>query len=221
MHTISAQKRTILGKKTSELRSRGVLPAVVYGKGGNSLPLSLNTSDFIKAWRKSGESTILNLALDDSATKNVLIHEVSVDSLTGTPIHVDFFEVSADKPIKAHVPVSFVGESPAVKSDGGVLVKVMYEIEIEALPKDLPHEIQIDLSGLKQFSDHILLKDILLPKGVTLHGEAGALVVKVIAPRSDAEIAATEETAVVDLEAIEVVKKGKKEEEVVPEESGE
>ena len=219
MQTIEAQKRTIFGKKTKELRSGGVLPAVVYGKGGDSAPLSISASDFLKVWRLSGESTIINLSLVGDKAKNVLIHDIAFDSVTGTPIHVDFFEVSADKPIKAHVALSFIGESPAVKSEGGVLVKVMHEIEIEALPKDLPHEIQVDLSQLKQFSDSILLKDITLPKNVTLHGDQNALIVKVTAPRSEAEMATLTETAEVNLEAIEVTKKGKKEEGSAGEES--
>ncbi len=213
MDILAAQKRSLLGKKTRELRVRGILPGVVYGKSGKSMPLELNFSDFLKTWRKSGESLILNLVVNGGKASNVVIHEVSVDRVTGNPMHVDFYEVSADRPIRTHVPIKFVGESPAVKANGGALVKVMHELEIEALPKDLPHEIEVDLSQLAEFESHILLKDIRTPKGVTLQGDLQALVIKVTAPRSEEEVVAATESATVDLESIEVVKKGKKEEE--------
>lgn len=212
MQTLQAQKRAVFGKKIKALRKDGILPAVVYGRGSEGAPLSISLSDFSKVWRLSGESSLINLSLAGDVTKSVLIHDIALDPVTSAPIHVDFLEVAADRPIKTHVSLRFVGESPAVKSDGGVLVKVMHEVEVEALPKDLPHEIDINLADLKQLSDHILLADITLPVGVAVHGDQNALVVKVTPPRTEAEIAAAEETAAVNLEEIEVAKKGKKEE---------
>jgi len=191
----------------------------VYGGGAAAEPLSVSTSEFLKMWRKAGESTVVTLSVDGDTSKSVLIHDIAFDPVTNDPLHVDFYEVVADRLLKTNIPLHFVGEAPAIKVLGGVLTKVMHEVEVEALPKDLPHEIEVDISSLATFSDHILLKHIALPTGVTLIGEPDATVAKIIPPRTDEEIAALKETVAVDLETIEVAKKGKKEEEAEAEEA--
>lgn len=218
---IEAQKRELLGKKASSLREKGLVPAVVYGPKGVPMPLAIQRDAFMKVWRKAGESTVVDLKIDGEGVKNVLIYDVMFDPVKSQPLHADFYEVSADKTIKANISLEFIGEAHAVKALGGSLLKVMHEVEVEALPKSLPHTIEVDISSLKTFDDHILLKDIKVSKGVTLHGDPEGLVAKVSAPRTDEEIAQLNETTEVNLENIEVEKKGKKEEEGSDETSSE
>ena len=141
------------------------MPAVLYGPKEKSISLSLVLKDFKKVWEKAGESSVIELLMDGKK-KNILIHEVALDPVSDEPIHADFYAVQMDKVIQATVPIVFSGESEAVKNLGGVLVKVMHELEIEALPMDLPHEINIDISKLKQIHDRILIKDINFPEKV-------------------------------------------------------
>ncbi len=209
MVKLAAEKRTILGKKVAGLRADGFLPAVLYGKGAESHPLSVRMPDFLKVLKSAGESTLVDLEVTGAGTHSVIIHEVGYDPVLSKPIHVDFLEVATDKLLKTHVPIEFVGESEAVKSLGGALVRVMHEIEVEALPKNLPHTIHVDISVLNAFGDKITLADLKIPADVKVHGDPAALVVKVDAPRAvEEEVPAAE----INLEDIAVVEKGKKKE---------
>ena len=165
MFQLSAKSRDVFGKKLKTLRQKGELPAILYGPKEKSIPLSLVLKDFKKVWEKAGESSVIEL-LTDGKKKNILIHDVALDPVSDEPIHVDFYAVQMDKVIQATIPIVFSGVSEAVKNLGGVLVKVMHELEIEALPMDLPHEINVDISKLKQLNDKILIKDINFPEKV-------------------------------------------------------
>lgn len=213
---ITAQKRTITGKKVASLRAEGLVPAVVYSTAGKTELISIQRDAFLKVWKKAGESTLVSLTIEGGGTHNVLIHDVTVDPVRSSLLHADFYEVSKDRPIVAEVQLTFQGESPAVKALGGSLVKIVHSVEVEALPQNLPHEIIVDISKLGTFEDHILLRDIPLPKGVTIQGDPENLVAKVNPPRSDEELARLSETAEVSIDAIEVQKKGKKEEDTEP-----
>ncbi|MSR76586.1 MAG: 50S ribosomal protein L25 [Candidatus Ryanbacteria bacterium] len=213
MQKIAAELRTVFGKKVKNLREQGFVPAIVYGGTGEPAPLSVQSRELLKAYRHAGESGMIELDIKDGGKKSVLIHEITFDPIKSLPVHVDFHEVAADKTIKVHVPIVFTGESDAVKSLGGVLVKVMHEIEVEALPKDLPHEITVDLSMIRTFTDTISLQDIKSPHGVEIIGEKDAFIAKVVPPRSEEELASLENQVSVNLEDIAVMKKGKKEEE--------
>jgi large subunit ribosomal protein L25 len=221
MQHLAAQKRDILGKQVADLRSKGFLPAVVYGESmEESLPVSVDMKEFLRVWKAAGESTMVTLKIDGGKEKGVLIQDVAIDPVHSKPLHADFYEVASDKELKAHIPLAFEGESDAVKVLGGILVKVMHEIEIEALPKNLPHEITVDLTKLKTFDDHILLGDLKLPTGVRILGSVEALVAKVDSPRTEEELAGLSEKQDLNLEAIEAEKKGKKEQEEMPEGEG-
>ncbi|MBI2507260.1 MAG: 50S ribosomal protein L25, partial [Candidatus Niyogibacteria bacterium] len=186
----------------------GLIPAVVYGGTEKPQPLEIDLKDFQKTWEEAGESSLIELDFDGQK-KNVLIKAVQKNPLDDTPVHVDFYAVRMDKPIQAAVSIEFAGESPAVKNLGASLVKVMHEIEIEALPKDLPHELVVDISGLRAFNDRFLVKDLKLPSGVKVLAVPEDIVALVEEPK--AEEVPAEAPA---LEEIEVVgKKGKKEEE--------
>ncbi|MBU6415268.1 50S ribosomal protein L25 [Patescibacteria group bacterium] len=191
MLELQAQPRNILGKQTSRLRKEGVIPAVVYGEGVAAESLSVKAFDFEKVYREAGESALVTLKVGNTP-RSVLVHDVQYEPLRGKPIHIDFYAVRMDQKIEIKVPLRFVGESPAVRDEGGTLVKIMHEIEIEVLPKDLPHELEVDMSLLKSFDDKISVADIKLPQGVAVKADAGETVAVVEAPRSEAELAELE-----------------------------
>ena len=206
MLTLSAELRDKT-EKLEDLRENGKIPAVFYGKKEASTPISITTVEFLKIWKEAGESSVVNLETP-SGVKESLIKEVDIDPISGVPRHADFYVFEKGHKVKVGLPIEFEGVSPAVKDLGGSLVKVLYELEVEAIPKDLPHNIVIDISGLKVFGDQILAQDISLPSGVMLAVQPEEVIALVTASREE-EV----EAPPVDLSEIEVIKKGKEEDE--------
>ncbi len=192
MTELNAQSRTILGTKVKTLRKKGLLPAVIYGEGLESQAIATSFVDFERAFREAGESTLVTLNVEGKSY-NVLIHDVDYHPTKGNPIHADFYAVRMDKAIRTTVPLEFIGESAAIKMEGGILVKVMHEIEVEALPKDLPHELHVDLTLLSTLESKVLVKDIKLPKGVEITADSDELIALVETPRSTEELEALEQ----------------------------
>lgn len=222
MQELKAKPRTELGKKTNALRRAGFLPAVIYGEGVKSQSISIPYRDFEKAYREAGESTLLKLDVEGKAY-NVLIHDIKNDPLRGTPLHADFYAVRMDKVIRTKIYLEFSGESSAVKNDGGILVKVMQEIEIEALPQDLPHGLQVDISKLADFQSKIFVKDLSIPKGVKVMAGSEDIIALVEPPRSEEELAALSQViapeATVEVKTEQEVKREAKAEEKAAEET--
>ncbi len=189
---LKAEKREDVGKKLETLREKGIIPAVVYGSGHKPVSVQVNYEEFRKVFEQSGENTLVKLKVGNES-KNVLINEIAKDPMSDRFIHVDFYQVRMDQVIKAEVPLVFEGEAPAVKNLEGVLVKNMNHIEVESLPKDLPHEIKIDISILDSFDKNIRIKDIKLPTGVKTDINLEEVIVSVIPPRTEEEIKSTEE----------------------------
>ncbi|MEK7104699.1 MAG: 50S ribosomal protein L25, partial [Patescibacteria group bacterium] len=140
---------------------------------------------------------------------DALIHEVQVHPVTEEPIHVDFLLVDMNKKIKVNVPLEFIGISNAVKNGLGNLVKVLHEVEVEALPKDLPHNLEVDISKLETVEDQVFVSDLKLPAGVVVITNEHDVVASIVLQVEEKE----EVAPPVDLSEIEVEKKGKKEEE--------
>lgn len=207
MFAIKAKKRSD-EIKLDALRKEGDIPAVFYGAGKDTTPISISKVQFKKIWRDAGESSAVKVDMPEGGV-DVLIHEVQVDPVTDEPIHVDFLAIDMKKKIKVKVPVVFEGVSNAVKSGIGNLVKVLHEIEIEALPADLPHSLVADISKLETLNDQVFVSDIKLPAGVVAINDGIEVVASVVEQVEEKE----EVAAPVDLSAIEVEKKGKKEEE--------
>lgn len=194
------------------VRGKGKVPAVFYGPKAPTTSIEINETDFLRVFKQAGESSIITLQ-GVGEEHDALIHDVDRDPVSGKVRHADFYVIEKGKKVKVGVPIEFVGVSPAVKSLNGSLIKVLHEIEIEALPKDLPHNIEVDISSLVTFEDQIKAGDIKLPNGVSLTVDADEIIALVNAPREEEP----EEAAPVDLSAIELsVEKGKKEEEEVP-----
>lgn len=202
MLELKAKPRNELGKKTKVLRRSGFLPAVVYGEGTESKSVAVSTRDFEKVHRQAGETSLVALKVEGSPPLNVMIYDVAHDPLSGRVIHVDFYSVRMDKEIDAKVPLEFVSESPAVKNEGGILVKVIHEIEVRTLPQNMPHEIAVDLARLDKIGGKIYIRDIVLPTGVVLRADSDDVVAVVEAPRSEEELASVKTEAVT--EALEV-----------------
>lgn len=210
MLQIIAQERNMSAVRESSesLRKKGFLPAVFYGPKEKSTPIVLSKIDFVKILREAGESTVIGLQTPKGEVE-ALIREVSYEPVRGEPVHVDFYVPEKGKTVAVYVPLAFLGTSLAIKDLGGMLVKVLHEIEVEALPKDLPHDIKVDIGALVDLDSQILARDISLPAGVLLLAEPE----EVVAAISVAEEEKEEDSATIDLSAIEVEKKGKKEEE--------
>jgi large subunit ribosomal protein L25 len=172
MLTITAAPRT--GTKNDELRAAGSIPAVLYGPKEAALPITLTESAFTKVWKQAGESTIVSIE-GVGPTKEVLIHDVQVHPLTGTPLHVDFYAFDKSKKLTATIPLHFVGVSQAEKS-GAVIIKVMHELEIEVLPAELPPHIDVDLTLLSEIGKHITIADLTLPASAEVQKELTEIV---------------------------------------------
>lgn len=206
MFELIVEKRERTGTKSlASLRSEGFIPGVVYGKKEESTSVKVDARDFVKTLKEAGESSIITLK-GLGSDKDVLIHDVDFEPVKGGVRHVDFYAVDKDAKIHVSVPLEFVGEAPAVKSLGGVLVKVMHEIEIEVLPKDLPSSIEADISVIEDFDTSLHVSDIKLPEGVTAITNAE----EVIASANAAVEETFDEPAEApDMESIEVEEKGK------------
>ncbi|MDO8443481.1 MAG: 50S ribosomal protein L25 [Candidatus Azambacteria bacterium] len=200
---LKSEKRTLLGKKVKSLRRDGILPAVVYGGKEGTTPIELNRKDFGKVLKVAGETTLVKLFVGEKV-KNVLIHDIDRDAVTEEIRHVDFYEVNMDEKITTKVPLVFVGEAPAVSDLSGILVKAMQELEIRALPADLPHQIEVDISQLKTFNDNILVRDIKLPNNVETIEHEETSVAVVTPPRTEEELEALKGTVEEKVEEVAV-----------------
>lgn len=206
MITLDAQARDV--KVNPKLiRKEGLLPAVFYGPGQESTAISVSRAKFEKVLSEAGESTVITLKTP-KGDLDALIHDVDLDPVMGDPVHADFYIVSKDRKVEVDVPLEFVGTAPAEKI-GGVVMKVLHEITVSALPAKLPQQITVDLSSLVDMDSDISVADLVLPESVSVVGlQPTDVVVSVTEPAKEEETP----VATVDLSAIEVEKKGKKEE---------
>lgn len=212
MTNLAASLRQQLGKKVHSLRRQGTVPGVLYGHGVQSMPLTVDRAAFEKVYRQVGESTLLDLAIDGKNTVKVLVQDVQIHPTTGVVQHVDFHQIRMDEKLQVDIPLKFVGEAPAVKEHGGILVKNFDHIKVECLPQDLVHEIEVDLGILAELNQSLSLKDIVLPKGVRALSGESETIATVTPPRSEAELAALKEKVEVDVTKVEKIEDKKAEE---------
>ncbi|MFA6422521.1 MAG: 50S ribosomal protein L25 [Candidatus Buchananbacteria bacterium] len=164
---LEAESRTIHGKNNYKLREKGIVPAVVFGQGEESKSIQVNYVQFEKIYKEAGENTIVDLMVDGKLVK-VLISEVHYDPIKNRYVHVDLQKIKMDQEINANVELTFIGESKAVKEDGGSIVTSISEVEIRCLPGDLIHGIEVDVSVLESFDDVIKIKDLKIPSSVEI-----------------------------------------------------
>jgi len=204
---LNSQSRTEIGRKVSKGRKLGKVPAVVYGRGIKSHPLWINGMEIYKLIQKSGESVVIDLDIDKKEKRNVIIHEVQRDPVKGQYIHVDFFQINMKQKIETEVDLVFFGEAPAVKELDGILVKNVFKVEVKCLPDDLPSHIDVDISSLKTFEDHIYAKNLAVSEKVELEIEPETVIALVAPPHSEQEMEQLDEKVEEDITKVEGVVK--------------
>lgn len=198
-HQLTTEKRKVAGKKVKDLRKQGIMPANIYGKKIQSLAVQLPLKEFEKAFKEVGETGLLDLCVaGETKPRPVLIHNVQLDPITSQPLHTDFFQVDLKEKVTARVSVVIIGEALAVKDKKGVLLHTLNEIEVEALPADLPEKIEVDISKLVEVDQEIKLADLKIPPGVAILTDAASVVCKIgslVTAEMKAEMKKEEETA--------------------------
>jgi large subunit ribosomal protein L25 len=194
---LKVDKRTILGKKVKKLRREGLIPANVYGKDMKSSSVQLPLKDFQSVFKEVRETGLVDLKLNGDALP-VLIHNVQFDPKSHTPVHADFLKVNLKEKITARIPVIAVGESKAVLDKVGLLEQPVSEIEVEALPTDLPEKIEVKVEHLANVDEQILVSDLKVDSGVTVLNEGSQVVFKIgelVTKEMEAQAAADEAAA--------------------------
>lgn len=204
---LEAKSREEKGRQTNKGRREGLIPAVVYGKKVPSKNLWVADLDFKKLLQKSGESVIIDLDIDGQDRRNVLIHEIQADPVKDKYLHIDFFQVKMDEKIETEVELVLVGEAPAVKELGGVLVKNVDKVKVKCFPVDLPSHIEVNVSGLATFADHVYVKDLKVSDKVEVEIDPETVVALVAPPRSEEELSTLEEKVEEDVTKVEGVVK--------------
>lgn len=192
---LDAQPRKILGKKVKKLRREGILPANVYGKNLSSISLQVKLVDFQKVFKEVGETGLVDLKMDGQS-RPVLIKNLQMNYRSQTPLHADFYQVNLKEKVKTMVPLALIGEPKAVSEKIGMLLQTLSEVEIEALPDQLPEKIEVPVEHLAAIDDHITVDDLKVSEGVSILSDAGQTVAKIaelVAPEPEPEPEVTEE----------------------------
>ncbi len=196
------------------LRSKGMIPAVFYGKNEKTQQLSISVKKFKEIVHSGGANVLINLKLKDGS-KTAIIKEVQRHIISQEPIHIDFQAISLKEKVQVSVPLHIVGIAPGVKLAGGILEHLMREVVIKCLPTEIPQKIDVDVSNL-QIGNAILVKDLPKTEGVEMISSLGSIIVNVVSPtiieEKPAEGAAAETAATTSAEP-EVISKGKKDKE--------
>lgn len=197
---LDVEKRKVSGKKVKGLRRQGILPANIYGKHLKSLAIQLSFKDFEKVFKEVGETGLVELLVaGEEKIRPALIHNVQLDPRTSQPLHTDFFQVDLKEKVTTMVPVEIVGEAMAVKDKKGVLLQTLNEVEVEALPADLPEKIAVDVSSLAEVDQEIKVGALKVSSGVVVLTDVELGVCKIVplvTAEMEAEIKKEEEAAV-------------------------
>lgn len=176
---LEAEPREVTGKKVKALRRAGLVPAVMYGKDVDPTAIQLDDKETDKLLSQAGASTLIDLKIGKK-THKVLFRAVQRDPITQQLLHVDLLQVAMDVAIRTYIPIELVGEAPAVKNLGGVLVSGLSEIEVEALPSDLIDRITVDLEVLQEMDASITVADLFAGKDVTVLTDPEELVARIV-----------------------------------------
>ncbi len=191
-HTLIGTKREVLGRKVKKLRASGQIPASIFGKKIKSASVSVALDQFIRVYKEAGETGLVELAVGGSV-RPVLIHHVQKDPVTSAIINIEFHQVDLKEKVHANVPLVTIGESPAVTQKKGVVLSILDEIEVEALPTDLPEKIEVDVSALSEVNAEVKVGDLKIPTGLTVLSDPSLTVVKIgslVSREAEAEAAA-------------------------------
>ncbi|MDO8584797.1 MAG: 50S ribosomal protein L25 [bacterium] len=197
---LKAEKREIFGKAVSTLREKGFIPAELYGRGIGNMHLAIPAKDFKKVYKAAGENTIVTVVIGEEK-RPALIYDVVGDAISSEPVHVDLYQVRMDEKIQTKVPLVFVGEALGVKDKGGVLVRTLQELPIEAMPDKLPHTITVDISVLADIGMSIKVGDLNISPDVKVLVDG-----KVIVATVKAKITEEQEAAMQAAGSVETIK---------------
>lgn len=210
-YSLHATRRSSIGKIVDHLRRTNRVPAVMYGHGMKNQNLDLDAIELMKTVRSAGTSSLVDLSVEQDAPVKVLIHAIQYHPTRSDITHVDFYQVKMTEKLETDIDLEIIGESPAIKEQGGILVRALDKVKVSCLPSDLVHAIQVDISVLKTFEDKIRVADLKVPHGIEILDTPDTMVAVVNPPRSEAELASLTTEVTEDVAAIEVEKKGKEE----------
>jgi large subunit ribosomal protein L25 len=185
MLKLNISPREAAGKQLGTIRAGGSIPGVLYGPGREPMSVTIPRGEFESVYAKAGTSTLIEANIEGAGSQVVVVRGVQRHPVKGMLRHADLLAVKMDEKMVVQVPLVFVGESPLEKSGEGVVVKSLHELEIEALPKDLPHDIPVDISGFATLDAEITVADLKLPPGVEALDDGEIVVVNVIAMREE------------------------------------
>lgn len=180
-HTLSVQPRTVLGRRVKQLRRSGFVPANIFGKHAESVNIQVPVKDFHKAYEEVGESTLLYVNVEgEKEQRPVLVREVTRHPVTSEVLHVDFNQVSLKEKVTAPVKIELIGDSPAEKEKLGILVQQLDEVELEALPTEMPEHVEVSVEKLSAVDDAIMVRDLPLDASkITIKSDPEAIIVKI------------------------------------------
>lgn len=193
---LSVDPRTVTGKKVKALRRQGIIPAHLYGHGTESLALQAEKQTITGLLRRAGRNAIIGLQINgEGAPRPVVLRGVQRDPVTDELMHIDFFQISLTEMLRAEVPLVLIGNAPAVAAYSGVLLQTLNQIAVQALPTDVPEQIEVDVSDLDTLDAALFVRDLSIPPNVEVLADPDQLVAKVEPPRIAAEIEAEEAAA--------------------------
>jgi len=188
---LKAAKREVVGRKVKNLRRQGLIPANVYGKKTNSLAVSLKREEFEKVYKKVGETGVVKLQVEgEKEERPILIQNLQVGPVYGNPLHVDLRQIILTEKVTAEIPIEISGEALAVSQKLGILIQTVSEIEVEALPMDLPEKFVVDVSKLAQVGDETTVRDLAVDRSKINLKVEDELVLAKIEPLAEEEVAA-------------------------------
>ena len=198
--TLKAEDRKIEGRKVKALRKQNVIPANIFGNKIKSKSIQVSLKDFENLYKEVGETRVINLDFG-SEKRPVLVHDVQLNPKTDEVLHIDFHQVDLKEKVTATIPLIFINESPAEKQALGTVVKEVQEIEVTALPSDLPEHIDVDLSTLSEVDQSIHLKDLQFDRSkIETDQDPELILVKVEPPQKEEVIVAPVSTEAVSTE---------------------
>ena len=195
--SLQLEPRTVVGKKVRHLRRQGIIPVHLYGKGTDSVNLQGDATEVLRIVVQAGGNIPVSVSVAGHSTPSLaFIREIQRNPLTETLLHVDFYQVPMTEVTQAEVPIYLVGEAPAVRMQGGVLLQALHTIQMEALPLDMPQYVELDLSGLDDFEKALHISDVTVGENMTVLNDPDEMIARVNAPRvvvEEEELAAVEE----------------------------
>ncbi|HEX9007864.1 MAG TPA: 50S ribosomal protein L25 [Patescibacteria group bacterium] len=195
-YTLKAEKRTIFGKKINRLRKSGIIPSNLFGKNLESQAIQVNSKDFERVYKQAGETGIIYIQVEgESKERPTLVSGIAFNPINANRLHIDFHQVNLKEKVTAHVPVEITGESELVKSGAAALITSLDEIEVEALPTDIPEKIVFDISGLKEIGDHLKVSNAQVSPDVEITTDPEVTVVSLSEPEKEEVLPTPEEAA--------------------------